>query len=310
MKKIWSFIKPYLRWLILGGTLFFLAKTLKTHWQEVANIRIQQSGWGSLAIAFSLSLLAYALSAWVWSWILKSFQQPINSVWIILVYLKTNLAKYLPGNFWHYYGRISAVTAVGGSLEAATVSVLLEIPLMAGAALLITLIGNQQPNWVLQVLCLAVVLLIIHPRILNPLIQILSRIKGKAGNSSSQSSAKFQIKQYPLIPLLGELGFLGLRGTAFLLTFMALISVNPSQIPLLFSVFSICWLMGMIVPGAPGGLGVFEATAIALLTRHFSVGLILSVVALFRLVTILAEVTAAGLAVSIEHFIYKNKRFS
>ncbi|MEW5861033.1 MAG: UPF0104 family protein, partial [Cyanobacteriota bacterium] len=29
MKKIWSSLKPYLRWVILGGTLFFLAKALK-----------------------------------------------------------------------------------------------------------------------------------------------------------------------------------------------------------------------------------------------------------------------------------------
>jgi hypothetical protein len=42
---------------------------------------------------------------------------------------------------------------------------------------------------------------------------------------------------------------------------------------------------------------VFETSAIALLDQHFSTGVILSVVALFRLVSILAEVVGAGVSV-------------
>ena len=96
------------------------------------------------------------------------------------------------------------------------------------------------------------------------------------------------------------MGFLGLRGTGFLFTLLVLIPIELNQIPQLLSAFSFAWLMGLIVPGAPGGLGVFEATAIALLDNHFSGGLILTVVALFRIVSILAEVIAAGLAILIE----------
>jgi hypothetical protein len=64
----------------------------------------------------------------------------------------------------------------------------------------------------------------------------------------------------------------------------------------MLSAFSTAWLLGLIVPGAPGGIGVFEVTAIALLDRHFSPGLLLSIVALFRVVSILGEVIAAGMA--------------
>lgn len=308
MKKVWSSLKPYLRWVVLGGTLFFLAQAFNKHAAEVVAIRITSSGWTNLAIALLLTLLAHTWAGWVWSYILLSFKQPVRYRWTLQVYLKTNLAKYIPGNIWHYYGRIWAVKDAGGSLSAAAVSVVLEPILMATAALAIAVVGSQYKHWILQVLILACACLAVHPRILNPVIRQASRLKGKAKSAVNNSlpehpieaetsqSASFQVERYPLLPLLGEFGFLGLRGGAFLFTLLAVTPVNPSQLPQIFSAFSFAWLLGLVVPGAPGGMGIFEATAITLLDRQFSGGIILSAVALFRLVSILAEVIAAGLA--------------
>jgi len=303
MKKIWSSVKPYLRWLILGGTLFFLVKTLKDNWQDVAAIQVDSRGFLKLFFAFSITLIAHIWAGLVWGSILQSFKQPVQYHWVIPIYLKTNIAKYLPGNVWHYYGRILAVTKAGGSLEAATVSVLLEPLLMAAAALLVALIASQLGlintkgiiDFKLQVFSLSIVCLAVHPRVLNPVVQLLSRFKGKTPNSN------FQLQHYPLLPLLGELFFLLLRGAGFLFTFTALTVVNTSYIPLLFSAFSIAWVLGLVIP-TPGGLGVFETTAIALLSPYFSTGIILSVVAVFRLISILAEILGAGLGVLIARF--------
>jgi len=297
MKKIWSFLKPYLRWTILGGTLFFLLRAFINHWREVAAIRIDAAGWTNLAIALAITLLAHIWAGLVWGKILHSFQQPVKLSWALVVYLKTNIAKYLPGNVWHFYGRIRAVIDVGGSLGAATISVLLEPLLMVAAALLIALISTQFGlveidrnvlTWGLQILSLAVVLLSVHPCFLNPMLGLLNRLKGQAAGNQV-----VHIKHYPLVPLLGELTFLGLRGTGFLITFAALTTVNPDQILLLFTTFSLAWVLGLIIP-TPGGLGVFETTAFALLQQDFPIAVILSVVALFRFVSILAEILGAG----------------
>ncbi|WP_013322247.1 lysylphosphatidylglycerol synthase transmembrane domain-containing protein [Gloeothece verrucosa] len=292
-------IKPYLRWLIFGGTLFFILKTLKDHWQQVASVRLETQGWWLLILAAMITFFAHTWSGWVWTWILKIFKQPVNPRWAVCVYLKTNLAKYLPGNVWHFYGRISAVHKVGGSLEAASVSVLLEPVLMAAAALSIAVVSSglgliksqgNNPILLCEFLALIAVLLGIHPYILNPLMKRLSRLKNPGHSISS-----VQIDSYPLLPLLGEIGFLGFRGIGFIVTLMALMTVNPIYLPQLISVFSLAWLLGLIVPGAPGGLGVFEATMIALLNRQdFPVAIILSAVALYRLISILAEVAGAG----------------
>ena len=310
MKKILSAIKPYLRWFILGGTLFFLLKTFKDNWQEVTAVQVNLQGWLMLAAAVGVTLMAHIWSGWVWTLILAAFQHSLGKLTGICVYLTTNIAKYLPGNVWHFYGRISAVSRSGGSLGTATLSVLLEPLLMAAAALLIALTSTglgwlktdfNLGMWSLQISCLIAVLVGIHPRILNPLMHWLSRSKG-----DDQAAKKVNLNHYPLIPLCGEIGFLILRGTGFLFTVMAIAQgtigestapILPEQIPSLISAFSFAWLLGLVVPGAPGGMGIFEATAIALLARaQFSPAIILTAVACFRVVSILAEAIAALIA--------------
>jgi glycosyltransferase 2 family protein len=301
LKQVWLYLKPYCRWLILGGTLFFLIKAFKDHWQEVAAIRIDGVGWATLAIALGITLLAHIWSGWVWTWILDELNQPVTDAQFVQVYLKTNIAKYLPGNVWHYYGRIAAAKTAGVPVGVATISVLLEPLLMAAAALMVALIGIQPTtlNITLQglpLLGLAIVLLVVHPRFLNKVIRFVGKIKLKATNSSTADDKTFQLVRYPLRPLLGELGFIGLRGTGFLLTMVAFKPLELSQIPLLLGAFSLAWLLGLVVPGAPGGLGIFEATAIALLQQRFSGGLVITAIALYRIISILAEAAGAGLA--------------
>ena len=301
MKSILSQIKPYLRWFILGGTLFFLAKTFKDRWQEIAAIKVDAYSWLLLGMALGVTFFAHVWSGWVWTWILSAFKISIEKWLGIKIYLITNIAKYLPGNIWHFSGRILAVSKQGGSLGSATLSVLLEPLLMAAAALFIGLTSTGL-GWLensfdpkiigLQILCLITVLTGIHPRILNPL---MNRLSLKKGNLKAVKSVN--LKAYPFIPFLGEIGFLVFRGMGFLLTFMAFKAIAPIQIPTLISSFSFAWLFGLIVPGAPGGIGIFEATAIALLHNDtFPTAIVLTTVAYFRVISILAEAIAAGIA--------------
>jgi glycosyltransferase 2 family protein len=303
LKQAIAYLKPYLRWFILGGTLFFLASTIQEHWQEVINLRISGSGWMWLAIAFGVTLAAHVWSGWVWGWILREFNQPVGTFWSIRVYLTTNIAKYLPGNIWHFYGRVNAARRVGISLGSATLSVLIEPLLMAAAALSLALLSLPQAHLGLQIVVLAAILAGFHPRTLNPVLDYLAKLKGKVKGVESSKQQQKRLKRYPLLPLLGEVGFIGLRSTGFLIAMSALHPVLASEIPLLVSVFSLAWLLGLVVPGAPGGIGVFEATAIALLDQNFSPGIIISVVALYRLISTLAEAAGAGLAWLYERYL-------
>ncbi|HEY9600611.1 MAG TPA: UPF0104 family protein [Allocoleopsis sp.] len=304
MQQLGTHLKPYLRWLIFGGVLFFLGKAFKAHAAEVTAVRIHGGGWMYLAIALIVTLLAHALAGWVWSWVLQGFKYPVSSPWAIQVYLKSNLAKYLPGSVWHYYGRISKVTEAGVPTAKDNVSVLIEPPLMSAAALLLVLVGSQLNQglsqnfnlWNWQILGLVGVLLLLHPWCLNPILQLMGKFKGKSKNSAETDVADCKLEAYPFLPLLGAIGFLILRSLGFLLMFLALTPVAFHQIPMLLSAFNLAWLSPIILPAAPGGIGVFEETAIALLNQPFSTGVVLSVVALYRLISIVAEATGAGLA--------------
>lgn len=305
-------LKPYVSWVILGGTLFFVLKALKERWLEVAAIRIEATGWAVCAIALGITLLAHTWSGWVWTWLLDELAQPIPSPQFIQVYLKTNLAKYLPGNIWHYYGRILVAKNAGVAPSVAMLSVLLEPLLMAAAALIMVLVAIQPiaknssiSFQLLPILGLVVVLMVIHPWCLNQVIRWLSAVKFKPSESPPHI---FAVKRYLWRPLLGELIFIGLRGSGFLLTLQALTPLKLQQIPLLLGVFSFSWLLGLIVP-TPGGLGVFEATAMTLLQDSFAPGISIAAIALYRLISILAETAGALLAWLDERRLNQNTEF-
>jgi uncharacterized membrane protein YbhN (UPF0104 family) len=308
-------MKKFLRWFILGGTLFFVGKALKDNWLEVNSIYIDAAGWAILAVATGVTLFAHIWAGLIWTWILKELNYSVSSVEFIQVYLKTNIAKYLPGNVWHYYGRILAAKNADIPPEIATLSVLLEPLLMATAALIVVILFgsqlavNNSNFWIelCKFISLFILLAVIHPLVLNPILVFLSKLKNKSlKNQSSVSETQniidFKLVRYPLRPLVGELIFLGLRSTGFILTMFALSPLKLSEIPLLLGGFSFAWVLGLVVPGAPGGLGVFEATAIAILQYRFPPALVISAIALYRLISILAETAGAGLASVDERF--------
>jgi hypothetical protein len=137
-------------------------------------------------------------------------------------------------------------------------------------------------------------LVAIHPRFLNPILQRLGKAKARSQGLTVITST-LRLKAYPWRSLLGELGFVALRGLGFMMTIIALQALQPSQFFPIMGAFSIAWLMGLVVPGAPGGVGVFEAVAIAILGNQLPSGLLISAVALYRLISTLAEALGAGL---------------
>lgn len=71
---------------------------------------------------------------------------------------------------------------------------------------------------------------------------------------------------------------------------------------LVLSAFSFAWLLGLVLPGAPGGIGIFEATAIALLQNNFPPGILLGAIAFYRLISLAAEAIGGASAWLIEKY--------
>ncbi len=304
VKSLLTRLKPYIRWVILGGTLLFIAKTLKDHWQEVAKIQLTSQALSAVGLAFAITLVAHVWSGWVWHWILNLFGQPLGGVWSTPVYLKTNVAKYLPGNVWHFVGRVSALRAVGAPTGVAVLGVIVEPLLMVVAAVILACVAGGQLTVLngysfIRLAVLFAAVISVHPWLFNPVLQTLGRAKARAQKLAFEPEDKAEdatlLRIYPTWPLLGEIGFVGLRSLGFIAIVLAFQPLSFVDMQALLAAFSLAWLLGLVMPGAPGGIGVFEATAISLLDTQFSAAVILSSVAIYRLVSVLAEVSAAGI---------------
>ncbi|MBE9139933.1 UPF0104 family protein, partial [Nodosilinea sp. LEGE 07088] len=234
-------LKRCLRWVIVAAAIAFLAHTLAGHWGEVTATRLRGNGGPLLLLACVITLLAHCWSGWVWGWILQALKQPVGGAWSTPVYLKTNLLKYLPGNVWHFYGRVRALAGIGVARGPAIVGVALEPLLMAAAALLLGL-ASPTRYWPWQLVMLGAVLEIMHPRRLNPLMNWLGQAKAESEPGAPEPLSPVTLNHYPLKPLLGELGFVLLRGLGFALVIGAL---SPLPINLwlpVVSLFSLAWL--------------------------------------------------------------------
>jgi len=234
----------------------------------------------------------------------------VNGAQAVIDHNEESLAKYIPGNMWHFYGRIRAMQKAGSPLDIATLTTLLEPLLMATAAILTAIAATGQSELITEggliyqlfpFFFAGSVLMGIHPRILNPLLTLAGRFKKK---TSAENHPK--IMQYPWLPLLGEIGFVLLRGSGFIITIAGFTPLQTEELSLLLGAFSIAWFLGLVIP-SPGGIGVFESSAIALLTPSFPPAILLSSLALFRLLSLSAEVLAAGLSYGLSQ-IYSSSR--
>jgi glycosyltransferase 2 family protein len=311
MKKAWLRLSPFWqRWkpllspLLLCAILICLGRALYSHWREISAIQISATGWAYLTIATGVTLFAHIWTGIVWGWILRDLGQPISSIWASQAYLKTNIAKYLPSNLLHLYGRALAAKEQGVPLTVASLSVLLDTLLMTAGGLILGLFCIPR-NWlgatILGVVC---ILIVLHPKILVPLLNRLSASLRHTTEEDGDLLPKRLVRRYPFRTLLGETVFVALRGIGFVLTVSALTSVSLESVPSLVSIFSVGWVLGFITPGAPGGLGVFELTVSTLLAQPgilhgaqaLPIGVAISAVAIHRLISTLAEAMGAFLA--------------
>jgi glycosyltransferase 2 family protein len=307
MKHFWGWLKQtcdrYKRFIylfILAAALAFLAETLYRHWQGVSSVQITPLAWACLVFATGVTLCSHIWTGWVWGWILEELGQSVSKAGCVQIYLTTNIAKYLPSNLVHLYGRTLGATEMGVPLGPASLSVVLDTLLMASSGLMMGLLSIPQQGQFFAFLGLIGILLIVHPRILQRLVKLVPTGK-KEGEVSAPT---VQLQRYPFKPLLGEIGFIICRSLGFVITLGALTSIDLWLIPKYMSIYSIGWLMGFIIPGVPGGIGVLELIVSRLLSQPgvlnseqtFSVGVTLAAVGLHRLVNTMAEVLGTILA--------------
>ena len=340
-------------WVGLASAGFLLA-ALVANGRQLQQLSLDGQGWAWLLLGLGLALLSLVVNGLAWSLGLAWLGHRPRWLPAVLLFLRSNLRKYLPGGVWHLMQRLAVLrqgdpgpgiaaaespVAAPLDLRQGLVAVLLDPVLMAVAALALVACGGWQGG--LAALGLAP-LLLLRPRWFRPLLLRLERRRqgqlqrqgflvdeasagwaenaldagaadGPGAPSAQGSPAHLlgngvpasslglgapgaSLQRYPLVPLAGELAFVLVRFSGFACCVLAF-----DVAPLLpwnqwLGGFALAWTLGLVVPGAPGGLGVFEAALLLRLGGLVPEAPLLAIALSYRLVTSLADLLGAATA--------------
>jgi uncharacterized membrane protein YbhN (UPF0104 family) len=297
-------------WITLAS-LAFLFAALFSHGRQLLQLGVDAQGWLWLLIGLGLCLLSVVMNGVAWSVLLTWLGQRPRRLEAVAHYMVTNLRKFLPGGIWHLSTRLQDLrrgqaglpTPIDGG--SALLAVVLEPLLAASAALALAAAGGWQGGLgLLGLLPLALLL----PRWLAPLLGQLERRKarelqrqdaiGAAGPPALDPAIATTpvLPGYPWKPLLAEAAFVLLRFAGFACCVWAFDLQLALAWPIWLAGFAQAWTVGLVVPGAPGGLGVFEAALLLRLGGLVPAPQLLAVALSYRLITTIGDLLAALLA--------------
>lgn len=297
-------------WVTLLSLGFVLA-ALKGNIEALLELRLDPQGWLWLTIGVGVSLLSLVVNGITWMVCLRWLGWPPAWGPTLRLHLRTNLLKYLPGGIWHLAARVQALRAGGsaggpGLLPAplatpqALVGVLIDPIVAACAGLALVAVGGWQNGLGLVGV---VPLLLLAPRWFQPLLLRLERqrarqlrlAKPEAEEDLQPSRAWMApvLPGYPLPPLLGQLVFVLVRFAGFACCVLAFDQQLSLGWPSWLAGFALAWTAGLVVPGAPGGLGVFEAVLLLRLGLQVQEAPLLAITLSYRLVVTVADLLAA-----------------
>lgn len=263
-------------WVALASLGFVLAALLNNG-RQLAQLSLDGQGWAWLLLGVGVSLLSLVANGLAWGICLRWLG--LTPAWgaTVLLFLTSNLRKYLPGGIWHLVQRIQAlrgggvVTASPLPAHRAVLAVLLDPVLMAAAALALVPLGLWPLQGADRLALLALLpLLALAPRWFRPLLGALERrrlaqlsarfpedgaLKLELANQQGAEATAPALRGYPLAPLLAELVFVLLRFGGFaccVLAFDQQLSLGWGH---WLAGFALAWTAGLVVPGAPGGSG-------------------------------------------------------
>jgi uncharacterized membrane protein YbhN (UPF0104 family) len=257
-------------------------------------------------LGFLLQELSYGL---IWRAVLARLGWRLDLRVCLLIYLASEFVRYIPGNVWHVLTRLLWVGKYGVSRPVAFASMTIELvtKLAAGALVfaisllfwsnstaLHFLLHGTVLFWLLGVGSIFALLLGLHPRVLNSLLNVALRL----------------LKRHPVVFTLRYTDILLITlmwcaswfvaGCAFYILLLALVPSLPlAALPICIGIYAIAWDIGFVSFVTPSGLGFREGAiaillSLALPSLPLAVGPILA--ALSRVVSTLAEFVCVTIA--------------
>jgi uncharacterized membrane protein YbhN (UPF0104 family) len=245
----------------------------------------------NLSISFIFCVLSIYLNAYAWKYIVKWFGQEFNNNKPVPFYVLTNVLKYVPGGIWHFVERFNFIKRISNP-QIALYSTLIEPYFMLSGSFLLASLGVIfSPLYFFLILPL----LFLNRKLIYLVLKKLGSLKGKVfevlrlANSKDQFGRINIISFFPLRALFLEIGFVLSKFIGFYICLNTFYTNNNLNIIYLLAVFSLSWSIGLVVPTAPGGVGVFEAFLLFFVGRIIPQNLILVSLIYFRIISTSAD---------------------
>ncbi len=286
-----------IRFLVTATSLFFVFLTITSNREKLLEVQFNRFVIAWLLLGILISFISVFVNAIAWRSLLIWLGCRHGQIDEIRLFVSSNLLKYLPGGVWHLVERIRVARRYIG-LSQALSSVLLEPFLMVSAALLFVPLAGWQSG---LALCCFIPAMLFIPVFREPLFGKFERFKFAqlkkldSSNTLNGEMVRFGTGRadYPCKALLIELFFILFRFGGFWACLNAFSLPTSLTLGQLLAAFALAWSIGLVVPGAPGGLGVFEA---AILLRIGSIepeaSLLLALLC-YRIIITIADVIAA-----------------
>jgi len=301
---------PALKFLIgailLGGVGYTL-------WASLTDPRIAQVEWQfqpiPIAVGFLVMLVASAATAPMWLTIYRGLGGEVGTLVAFRIFLVTNIGKYLPGKVMHAAGRVAMLQQRGQSASIGVTSVLVELSLsLLGAALVsvlsIPILLREQGlaahleliSWV-SYLALPVGLVGLHPRVMGPVLRFASKRLPGRGTDLCTDLPPYRVI---LLLLLGYVVlWVSMSIGLFATSHTVVDALRLEHLPAVSGIAALSYLFGLAVPIAPAGLGAREGLMTLLLSTMMPAPAAAVTSILYRIVSITAELVAAGLSMLI-----------
>ncbi|QXD22916.1 flippase-like domain-containing protein [Opitutia bacterium ISCC 51] len=224
-----------------------------------------------------------------WALMVRALGSEVGFMASIILSFRTQFAKYLPGNVFHHIGRVVLAKQLGIKAAIAGTATIMEsiaLVLVAGLIGLSFLFTQGYGIPALVVVGSGVFVLVIA--LINP------TLRRKIGITES---LKAQHLHWGLIGSLSYVCVFFLQAAMFAL--YAGVLAEPLQLGFvrILEMVSVTWAAGFLVIGAPGGLGVREATyALFSMSPEMNVNL-LFVASWMRISSVLGDLFCFGLSV-------------
>lgn len=288
--------------LVAVAGIYFL-RSLSQHLSEIPPIQ-----WSVPAVAAGLAsvlavLTTVALIGLMWQLLLRDQNAKASTAKVMQIISIAQIGKYLPGNVGHFAGRTVLGNAAGIPTGIIVSTMLIEtlwtVAVGAGLSLvaITQFLASSGADWVPPVtgtqLAAGAVLLLTLPSIgLKLMNRFAPKVSLWLGGGKPVLEPRF--KTALMVTALMLLCFF-LLGGALHLQAKWIFGASESSLIAVTTLFTAAWLMGYLIPGAPGGLGVREAMMVVLLAPLYGTGVAAGLGLTMRLVTI----TADGLALLI-----------